>query len=665
MAGQAVAAWAVLIGSEGQVVAGPGDWAAPESGGVAGVLADAPRRHDFGAMGDEAAGRPAPAVPDLVSPAATWSDAELLRLGRQIGLHNQDDQPGRGWRRLTGQVSGARARGLLALAVGVFGDEPVSVEQLADLRRLADVVRVHGAGPGRVTVAGLEAEFRRLHGWAADAEVTPADLRDLVAIAGEAKMRRGPGEPVTRAHLGEVARARASQAAAADPFAGLPDDAVAVREDGTYLTVPSGIGVIEGMDHPRFFSAAGEPLGEIGLSGTRDGAGEVSFVLIRNNATIRQVSSLAIWYLAAHTAAPRLVVHSVTNPRFGRTLGDFGLTWSGQNMTGDTWVVAGNAAAAAARLGWSLRVPRPGAAAGPSRVVPFGGIRTQSGFYIPADRPGRADARDAEIVADEIAAAEFFPRVPGATVLHVHHAGGRFLAGGRALTQMEFLDEVMERLGLLPGEPVILVACGTAALTGTAHAVATLAMLAGRPVVGATGNAYTTAGGEVVTAHAGVDADGRMVIVPDQPAHWVVARPDLAQTAGLGADLLARLRDGTIAALLPDREITVGEPLAPPARTVEWAGVDRERDAFGRTSGAPLDRAEAFESTSGAQARRRGIAWNFSVAAGRPAPAVPALVSPAATWSGAARRSAAELLRQFDGPAGRRGTRCGSCGVGR
>ena len=53
MVDQAVAAWAVLIGPAGQVMGVPGGWAAPESAGGAGVLADAPVRHDFGAMGVE------------------------------------------------------------------------------------------------------------------------------------------------------------------------------------------------------------------------------------------------------------------------------------------------------------------------------------------------------------------------------------------------------------------------------------------------------------------------------------------------------------------------------------------------------------------------------------------------------------------------------------
>ena len=51
-AGHAVAAWAVVVGSDGWVAA-PGGWSARESAGGAEVLVDAPLRHDFGAMGVE------------------------------------------------------------------------------------------------------------------------------------------------------------------------------------------------------------------------------------------------------------------------------------------------------------------------------------------------------------------------------------------------------------------------------------------------------------------------------------------------------------------------------------------------------------------------------------------------------------------------------------
>ena len=48
-----MAAWAVVVGPDGRVAGVPGGWSAPESAGGAGVVADPPVRHDFGAMGVE------------------------------------------------------------------------------------------------------------------------------------------------------------------------------------------------------------------------------------------------------------------------------------------------------------------------------------------------------------------------------------------------------------------------------------------------------------------------------------------------------------------------------------------------------------------------------------------------------------------------------------
>jgi hypothetical protein len=60
-------------------------------------------------------------------------------------------------------------------------------------------------------------------------------------------------------------------------FANLPAGAVAVNDGtGVYMTVPSGIGVLQGMDSPQLFSLEGEPLGQITLVGVRDQGGEAS-----------------------------------------------------------------------------------------------------------------------------------------------------------------------------------------------------------------------------------------------------------------------------------------------------------------------------------------------------------------------------------------------------
>ena len=99
------------------------------------------------------------------------------------------------------------------------------------------------------------------------------------------------------------------------------------------------------------------------------------------------------------------------------------------------------------------------------------------------------------MLAAELAAARAFPRLDGATVLHVRYHGGGFAAGEAALTPAQFHQQVTSRLGLPPGQPVILAApaapaaalAAPAAAGGAAAAAAELAVLAGVPVVGARG----------------------------------------------------------------------------------------------------------------------------------------------------------------------------------
>ena len=219
---------------------------------------------------------------------------------------------------------------------------------------------------------------------------------------------------------------------------------------------------------------------------------------------------------------------------------------------------------------------------------------TRSGFYIPAD-PSEA----ADLQADELTAARSFPRVDGATVLHVHFRSGAFAADGRRLTPQQFQDQVVDPLGLPPGQPLILVGCQTAAgaqTPGSVPAVSALSMLSKRPVIGATADAFTTTAAQVVTAaHAGFDADGRPVLDASRPGDWVAAWPDGRTVAGLGADLLAILRSGTLTAFLPGVGLGEGEPTASPARTVMWA-----KDLL---SGA-VDARSAGQLSSAALARR-------------------------------------------------------------
>jgi hypothetical protein len=144
------------------------------------------------------------------------SDAERFAwLARQIGLDHRrrprlpavgdpDHRP-----------AAERLAALLWLAGEVFGDSsPPGLADLADLRRLADLLRAEGDAAGRsrgwdVSRADLEDEVRRLNGRPADSTVTTQELRDLIELvrtAKEAKAKRPARRPVTRADLDKLAR---------------------------------------------------------------------------------------------------------------------------------------------------------------------------------------------------------------------------------------------------------------------------------------------------------------------------------------------------------------------------------------------------------------------------------------------------------------------------
>ena len=109
----------------------------------------------------------------------------------------------------------------------------------------------------------LRAEFRRLRDWRPDSEVTGENLRELVSLTGEAGVLLPEGEPVARALLART-WTRTVLARCAD----LPANAVAVNTDRTYMTVPSGIGVIADMAGPRFFTADDQAFGRVILPGS-------------------------------------------------------------------------------------------------------------------------------------------------------------------------------------------------------------------------------------------------------------------------------------------------------------------------------------------------------------------------------------------------------------
>ncbi|HMH91537.1 MAG TPA: hypothetical protein VK586_10690, partial [Streptosporangiaceae bacterium] len=134
--------------------------------------------------------------------------ADLLSLARQVGLDHRDSRPARLLSGAAGAADLGRLSWLLELGREVFGegDDSAGVDQLRNLRRLADLVRAVPGGIRQqdVTRGHLEALFRELHGLPAAAPVSPAGLRELVAMTGQAKADARAHQPVTRQALAAV-----------------------------------------------------------------------------------------------------------------------------------------------------------------------------------------------------------------------------------------------------------------------------------------------------------------------------------------------------------------------------------------------------------------------------------------------------------------------------
>ena len=252
-----------------------------------------------------------------------------------------------------------------------------------------------------------------------------------------------------------------------------------------------------------------------------------------------------------------------------------------------------------------------------SEPAPIAGhvVPTPSGFYFPGPE-GDQDGR---------AAAFWFPRVGGATVVHVHSdpATGGFVVRDQVLTAERFAAEFGERLGLAAGDLLIVVACRGAELA------ALLADRAGRPVLATTdADAWTTPDGRVVAAQAAVDEQGRPVLVPGA---WVLTVPGREPPVRLGTELLAILRGGVLPEdLVPGaRRLRVAEDggRPRPARNVRWAqpggsgpewgvpGPDRAQDRV--VDRSPLARDVTWLSDDGGVAAAQ-------MTGGHPAPGDPA-----------------------------------------
>src|SRR5262249_22520484 len=150
-------------------------------------------------------------------------------------------------------------------------------------------------------------------------------------------------------------------------------------------------------------------------------------------------------------------------------------------------------------------------------------IKTRSGYY------WRDLARSDAEAADELVAAQMFPEVDRATVLHLH--------ADRLAHVDTYYDEEVAHLGLPPGELLIVVMCGAAIeAPGPLQAAAgVLAARGGRPVLATHANVFTTRDKKVL-ANLGFDAAGGPVLDVTRPGTWVVVWPDGSRSPGLGED---------------------------------------------------------------------------------------------------------------------------------
>ena len=201
-------------------------------------------------------------------------------------------------------------------------------------------------------------------------------------------------------------------------------------------------------------------------------------------------------------------------------------------------------------------------------------VATRSGFYVPPGGP--VPGGD-----PELAVADWFPEVAGATVVHVHAdpVSGGFVAGGRVLTAAQFAAQFGGRVAALPGAGgeglVVLVACKAAA------AAAVLAAAWGRPVLAADSDVCTDAGGTVTAADQVSGADGRPEL---RPGNWVLAVAGGGTSGPLGADLLDVLGRGGPGPV-PVPGVAAGRGRRPGGRGVWWTGPGRGRGGQGAAAG--------------------------------------------------------------------------------
>jgi hypothetical protein len=191
---QAIGAWTrASAGTPGLVITPPpathptislGN--AASSASEAEIITGGPRSPGYGELANSlarAAGQPS-------------ADPRFLAvLARRIGLHNQDGNP-LAYAQGVVTPSVRRLTALLELAAASYGPATITEPALTAFRQFHDLSRarlavVRGPGASRrpLTLADLHDEYRALYDWPADATVTPAQLRDLIAFIPRVKQQ--------------------------------------------------------------------------------------------------------------------------------------------------------------------------------------------------------------------------------------------------------------------------------------------------------------------------------------------------------------------------------------------------------------------------------------------------------------------------------------------
>ncbi len=203
--------------------------------------------------------------------------------------------------------------------------------------------------------------------------------------------------------------------------------------------------------------------------------------------------------------------------------------------------------------------------------------QTLSGWYVP---PGGAGGHQGG--ARDLAAAQSFPPVEGAIVIHVHtdRVTGLLAAGGELLTAEEFYARVLAPRALEPGQLLVMVACGLAAARAgdLEPAAGVLARLGNWRVLAASADVLTTTSGRVVTARLGFGGDGRPVADTACPASWALFEPGAAEPMVFGPTDLAEVL--ALVMPLPGPPVPAGGHPDPAslAGAVRWAmGAEIER----------------------------------------------------------------------------------------